>query len=195
MYEKEEGAEMGEMDGKERKEGEEGRIETLEPPMSRTRPQRKKNEETRKRLLDETDNDMWALVDEFNAHVGANEKKANSTNKVPERAKPSGVWTKGTFVCWCCPHAFSHEVNCMFAWCKKCYQEMETNRDVGRPDKKGRHRRTRVNDLSTEVVGNLRGNCEKGHTMEDMKYLVSNDDHNYLKRNKNKVWPLIVDRC
>ena len=83
----------------------------------------------------------------------------------------------------------------MFTWCTKCYQVMETNIDVGRPDKKGRRRRTRVNDSSTEVVGNLRGNCEKGHTMEDMKYLVSNDDQNYLKRNRNKVWPLIVDRC
>ena len=98
MYDKEEGAEMGEMDGKERNEGGEGRTETLEPPMSRTRSQRKKDKETRKRCLDETDNDMRALVAEFSANVGPNEKKIISTNKVLEGATSSRVWTKGTFV-------------------------------------------------------------------------------------------------
>ena len=55
--------------------------------------------------------------------------------------------------------------------------------------------RTQVRESTTEVVGNLRGNCEEGHTMEDVKYLVSNEDRNYLKRNRNKEWPLIVDTC
>ena len=151
VYEKEEGAEMGEMDGKERNEGGEGRTETLEPPMSRTRSQRKKDKETRKRCLDETDNDMRALVAEFNANVGPNEKKASSTIKVPEKAKLSGVWTKGTFVSWCCSHAFSHEMNCMFAWCTKCYEEMETNGGGGRHANGGRQRRIRVKDSTTKV--------------------------------------------
>jgi len=133
VYEKEEGAEIREKEGKERIEGEEGRVETLEPPKSRTQSQRKKEEETKKRLLDEPGK---TLVDEFNANVGPNERKAASTNNAPERAKPSGDRMSGKFMSWCCPHAFSHEVNCMFAWCTVCYQEMETNRDVGRADKK-----------------------------------------------------------
>ena len=83
----------------------------------------------------------------------------------------------------------------MFAWCRKCYEELETNRGVGRHDNGGQRRRARVKDSCTEVVGNLRGNYEEGHTMEDMKYLVSNEDRNYLKRNRNKEWPLIVDTC
>ena len=78
--------------------GGEGRTETIEPPMSRTHSQRKKDKENKKRLLDEADNDKRALVDEFNANVGPNEKKVSSTNKIPERAKSSGVWTKRGFV-------------------------------------------------------------------------------------------------
>ena len=41
-------AESRENKEEERIEGEEGRVETLEPPKSRTRSQRKKDEETRK---------------------------------------------------------------------------------------------------------------------------------------------------
>ena len=35
----------------------------------------------------------------------------------------------------------------------------------------------------------------KKHTMEDMKHLVSNEDKKYLKRNRTKVLPLVVDTC
>jgi hypothetical protein len=192
VYEKAEGKESSEKEEEESNEGEEGRADSLEPPRSRTRSEKKKEEETKKRVLDEP---RKALVAAFNENVGPNERKAASTNNVPERAKPSGERMKGKFMSWCCPHAFSHEVNCMFAWCTVCYEKMETERDEGGADKRVRRRRTRVNDSSTAVVSNLRGDCVMGHTMEDMKHLVSNDDQKYLKRNRTKVLPLVVDTC
>ena len=49
--------------------------------------------------MNESKNDRQALVDKFNEIVGPNEKKASSTNEVPERAKPSGVRAKAKFMC------------------------------------------------------------------------------------------------
>ena len=138
-------------------------------------------------------------MDGFNENVEPNEKEASLINKVLERATPAGDRVKGSFMCWWRPQVFCHKVKCMFAWCTKCYDKMEENRD-GRPNTNGgRRKRTHVKESTTEVIHDLRGNYEGTHTMEDMTYLVWNTNTRDLKRNKRKQgvkeWPLVVDTC
>ena len=70
------------------------------------------------------------LVEDFNKSVAENEKKATSTNKVPERAEPSGKRMKGDFASFCCPMAFGATSTCMFAWFKGCKDEIDDKREV-----------------------------------------------------------------
>ena len=64
---------------------------------------------------------------------------------------------------------------------------------------RGQRKRTQLKESTAEVIHNLRGDCEEGHTLEDMKHLVSNENTKYLKRNRKKKgvkeWPLVVDTC
>ena len=74
----------------------------------------------------------------------------------------------------------------MFAWCPKCYDEMEEKRE-GRPNTKGgQQKRTRVKDPTTEGIHDLKGGCERTHTMEEMKHCVWNENTRDVKRNRKK---------
>ena len=124
-----------------RKEGEEGRTEEGPPSMNMTRSE-KEREENKKRILNQTKNNRRAQVGDFNDNVESTEKEASSTNKVPERAKPSGDRAKGNLMSWCCPQAFYHEDECMFAWCTKCYDEMEESKEERPNTNEGQQKRT-----------------------------------------------------
>ena len=109
-------------------------------------------------------------MEDFNENVKQNEKEAGSTNKVPERAEPSGDWVKGNFISWCCPQEFCDRDEYIFAWCPKCYDEMEDKREGQSETNGGRRKISRAKESTTEVTHDLRGDYERRHTMEDMRY-------------------------
>ena len=48
----------------------------------------------------------------------------------------------------------------------------------------GRQKRSRAEKSTAYVTHDLRGDCENGHTMGDMRYLYCNDNPKDLKRNR-----------
>ena len=103
---------------------------------------------------------------------------------MPERAQPSGEQTKGDFGSYCCPQVFSDRTKCMIAWCPKCGEKKNNKRGVRSETGGGWQKRARAKESTTEVTHNLRGDCEREHTVEDMSYLHCNNNPKDLKKNR-----------